>query len=48
MTVYHLRDIAAGNRKMIKAHEVKVIQVPQFEGLSIEKMLNFAKIYPEV
>ena len=39
VTVFHMRDIVAGKRKMIKQSDVRVISVPFFEGLSIDKML---------
>ena len=42
VTVFHMRDIVAGKRKMIKQSEVRVISVPFFEGLSIEKMLEWS------
>ena len=35
MTIFHLRDIVAKKRKLIKCKEVKVINVPNFDGLSI-------------
>ena len=47
VTVFHIRDIVAGKRKMIKQADVKVIAVPYFEGLSIEHMLNWASKRPE-
>ena len=33
---------------MIKCIDVKVINVPHFEGLSVEDMLAFAEQYPDV
>ena len=48
MTIWHLRDIAAGKRKLIKCVDVKVLNVPQFEGLTIETMLEFAQDYDQV
>ena len=42
VTIWHLRDLAAGKRKIIKCTDVKTIHVPQFEGLKIETMLEFA------
>ena len=47
VTVFHMRDICGGKRKMIKQANVKVISVPFFDGLSIEHMLNWAKTRPE-
>ena len=48
MTVYHLRDLFSGQKKLILAEEVKHISVPFFEGLKIEEMLKFAFSYEEV
>ena len=46
MTVWHLRDIVSGDRTLIKASQVKHISIPNFDGLTIEKMLEFAQNYP--
>ena len=35
VTIWHLKDIARGKRRLIKAAGVKTIQVPQLDGLSI-------------
>ena len=43
MTVWHLRDLEAGDKTLIMADEVKHISVPNYEGLTIDKMLTFAK-----
>ena len=48
VTVFHLRDVASGKRRMIKCEEVKVFQVPYYNGLKIETMLEMAENYPEV
>ena len=42
VTIFHLRDLAGGKKKIIKNTEVKHISVPLFEGLKIELMLEFA------
>ena len=42
MTVWHMRDLVSGKRCLIKAKDVKHANVPFFEGLSIEEMINFA------
>ena len=47
VTVFHMRDIVGGKRRMIKQVDVRVIQVPFFEGLSIENMMNWAKTRSE-
>ena len=46
ITIWHLRDIAAGKKKYIKATEVKHIAVPHFEGLTFDTMLHNAKKHP--
>ena len=48
MTVFHMKDLVNGKRKMIKAKDIKHVTVPQFEGLSIKDLLEFAKPYDEV
>lgn len=45
MTIFHLKDLVRKRRKIIKCDDVKVIAIPQFEGLSIEDMLGFAKAH---
>ena len=47
-TIDHCRDVAANKRKVIYSKDVKHISIPQFEGLSIENMLEFALDYPDV
>ena len=43
VTIWHLRDIMSGKRKMIKGDDVKYIEVPHYEHLRIEDMLEFAR-----
>jgi hypothetical protein len=43
VTVWHLRDLCSGTRKRLKACEVKTINIPQFDGLTIERMLYHAR-----
>ena len=38
-----MRDLCCGNKKIIKAIDVKVIQVPFYDGLSIGEMLQWAR-----
>ena len=47
-TIWHLRDIAAGKRRLILAKDIQYLFIPQFEGLKIETMLAFGTQYPEV
>ena len=42
VTVWHLRDLAMGVKRIIYSDRVKHIDVPQFEGLSIQDIFNFA------
>ena len=46
VTIWHLRDIASGKRKYIKAIAVKTIQVPHFDGLTFDTMIVNAKKHP--
>ena len=48
VTIFHCRDLAAGKRRIIKAAAVKTIQIPHFEGLSTNTMLNHAVNWPPV
>jgi hypothetical protein len=42
VTVWHLRDLAMGVKTIIHCDNVKVITVPQFEGLAILQIFAFA------
>ena len=48
MTIFHLRDMAAGQRRILKAANIKILQVPHYDGLTIKNMLEFAKPYVKV
>jgi len=48
MTIWHMRDIISGQRRMIKGTDMKHLSVPMYEDLTIKEFLNFAKDYPEV
>ena len=48
MSIFHLKDIISGSRQHIKSKDVKFCHVPQFSSLSVEKMLEFALVYPLV
>ena len=43
VTIWHLRDLAMGVKTIIPCDDVKVIDVPQFEGLSIQDIFSFAQ-----
>lgn len=46
LTMWFLRDLAAGKKKAIKGTEIKHLTVPQFEKLTIDEFLKFASDYP--
>jgi hypothetical protein len=48
VTVWHLRDLAMGVKKIIRCDDVKVIDVPQFEGLAIKDIFGYACNTPAV
>ena len=48
VTVYHLRDLANGVKKHIKGKDIKHYSIPQYDHLSIDEFMNFAKDYPFV
>ena len=39
MTAWHLRDLEAGDKTIIEAKEIKHINIPNYEGLTIKAML---------
>ena len=45
MTIYHLRDLATGRRMKIMSEDVRVFQVPHYEGLTMADLLGFANRY---
>ena len=46
VTIWFLRDLAAGKRRRLKRNEVKLIDVPQFEGLGKEDVLQWLDSRP--
>ena len=48
VTIFHMRDLAAGTKTIIKGKDILHISIPQFEGLSIESFLEFSKGYTKV
>lgn len=48
VTIWHLRDLAAGKRTMIKSKNIKHLYVPQFEHLAIKDMLEYCSGIPKV
>ena len=47
-TIDHLREIAGNKRKIIYAKDVRWITVPNYEGLTMQDILNFGSRYPDV
>jgi len=43
VTVWFLRDLCSGKRKIVKCDAVKVIQLPHYEGLNLEEIIYWAK-----
>ena len=43
VTIWHLRDLARGKRAHILCSNVKVIHMPQYEGLTVEDLLVEAR-----
>ena len=41
-TVWHLRELCSNQRTLIRCDEVRVVQIPLFEGLYVEDLLQFA------
>ena len=48
MTIWHLRDLASGTKLYIKADHVKHIAIPQYEGLTINDMMEYVTQKPVV
>ena len=42
VTVWHLRDLASNKRKRISCDDIKIMQLPHYEGLTIEDLLEYA------
>ena len=48
MTIYHMADLSSNEVTRIRQLDVKVITIPHFEGLNIERMLEYAQGRPDV
>ena len=48
MTVWHLRDLMDSKKKRIHVDDIKHINIPNFDGLTIESMIEYAKACPNV
>ena len=43
VSIYHMRDLCCGNKKMLKNKEIKVISIPYYDGLTIKEMINWTQ-----
>ena len=48
VSVYWMKDLLSKKKKAIKASEVQTLNVPQYESLSVKKLLDFAAAYQDV
>ena len=48
VTIYHMRDLVSGTKKIIKADGIRALHVPQYETLTIKKILAEAKNVPDI
>ena len=48
VSVYWMKDLMSKKRKAIKSSEIQTLTVPQYESLSIKRMLDFASAYNEL
>ena len=47
MTVWHLRDLCSNKRTKIKCDAVKIIQLPHYEGITIEDIVEWAAYHKD-
>ena len=48
MTIYFIRDLISGKKKRIYGKDLRYIQIPQYEGLSIKDIAAFTNEYGSV
>ena len=48
INVYFMKDLMAKRKRAIKINDVKHLYAPQYDSLSISKILDFAAAYPSV
>ena len=48
INVYFMKDLIAGIKRIMKVQEMKYLYVPQYETLSLGKILRFAQGYQGV
>ena len=45
VNIWHLRDLCANKRRLIKNNDVRVIALPFYDGISIEEILEFGSAH---
>jgi len=49
ITIWHLKDLAAGKKGLIKGEQVRHLAVPQYDSISVEAIRDWAKArYPQM
>ena len=49
MTIYYLKELMGGKKKMIRTTMIRTVHVPQYEGLGVKEIRQFLdEKHPEV
>ena len=48
VTIWHLGDLYHGEKRIINANDSRHLHVPQFEGLAMADLIEYAKSFPAV
>ncbi len=48
VTIYHLKELASGEKKYVKCDAVKHLSAPHFEGLTVDDFLEYTEKYPQI
>jgi len=48
VTIYHLADLYHGEKRLINANDSRHLHVPQFEGLTMTDLIEYANGFPDV
>ena len=48
VTIFHLKDLAMGRRRRINCKDIRHIHVPQYEGLKISDLKQYAEQHLDV
>ena len=44
-TIYHLKSIVYGDKKFISNDDVRYLSLPQYTGLGVKEILDYAMAY---